>query len=427
MLKLLKGILLTVVVSFYLFPIYFTFLPSSINSKMLVAVFGIAAFVFNSIRNRGLMVSEQTLISGIIATVFSAWCLFCVYAADSHDMTYVTYVVSYLTWMTGAYGVYSALRLGYDEVDLPLLTRYLAYVCVAQCVLAVLIDNFTFLEELVDKFLNVGQEYCRRRDHRLYGIGAALDPAGIRFSTVLVLMAHQIATNRNLQAHRWYLVSAMINYSIILILGAVISRTTLVGAAMGLGYILFSLIKFRRGGFMTLKTIQMIYRFLMALTGIVIVTIVIYHHSVPFQGYFRFGFEAFFNWVETGEFRTHSSDILMQKMWIWPEDFRTWMIGRGTFADYVNKTDIGYCNFVFYCGVIGLLIFSVYFLYCHLSLNRKFRNFLICSLLLVALTFIFWAKVATDIFYIDALLFCIAADEMEEGDVLIGDSEIMIP
>ena len=117
----------------------------------------------------------------------------------------------------------------------------------------------------------------------------------------------------------------------------------------------------------------------------------------------------------------------MQKMWIWPEDFRTWMIGRGTFADYINNTDIGYCNFVFYCGVIGLLIFSAYFLYCHLSLNRKFRNFLICSLLLVALTFIVWAKVATDIFYIDALLFCIAADEMEEGDVLIGDSKVMIP
>ena len=424
--KLLKGIVLTMVVSFYLFPICFTFIPSSINSKMLLAVFGIACFVYNSIRNRELIVSEQTLVSGILAIIFSVWCLICVYAADSHDMTYASYVVSYLTWIAGAYGVYSALRLGYDEVDLPLMTRYLAYVCVAQCISAVLIDNFTFMEELVDKFMNEGQGFYKH-GHRLYGIGAALDPAGIRFSTVLVLMAHQIATNKRLQVNRWYLVSIMIDYSIIMILGAVISRTTLVGAAMGLAYILFSLIRFRRGGFMTLRTIRMIYRFLLALTGIVIVTIIIYRHSTPFQAYFRFGFEAFFNWVETGEFHTSSSDHLMQTMWIWPEDFRTWMIGRGTFADYINDTDIGYCNFVFYCGVIGLLLFSLYFLYCHLSLNRKFRGFLICSLLLVALTFIIWAKVATDIFFIDALLFCIAADEMEEGEVLIGDSEVMIP
>jgi len=424
--KLLKGIVLTMVVSFYLFPICFTFIPSSINSKMLLAVFGIASFVYNSIRNRELIVSEQTLVSGILAIIFSVWCLICVYAADSHDMTYASYVVSYLTWIAGAYGVYSALRLGYDEVDLPLMTRYLAYVCVAQCISAVLIDNFTFMEELVDKFMNEGQGFYKH-GHRLYGIGAALDPAGIRFSTVLVLMAHQIATNKRLQVNRWYLVSIMIDYSIIMILGAVISRTTLVGAAMGLAYILFSLIRFRRGGFMTLRTIRMIYRFLLALTGIVIVTIIIYRHSTPFQAYFRFGFEAFFNWVETGEFHTSSSDHLMQTMWIWPEDFQTWMIGRGTFADYINDTDIGYCNFVFYCGVIGLLLFSLYFLYCHLSLNRKFRGFLICSLLLVALTFIIWAKVATDIFFIDALLFCIAADEMEEGEVLIGDSEVMIP
>ena len=426
MLTLLKGILLTVVVSFYLFPISFTFIPTSINSKMLLAVFGIAAFAYEGIRNHGLMVSAQTLVSGILATVFSVWCLFCVFAADSHDMTYASYVVSYLTWMAGAYGVYSALRLGYDKVDLPLLTRYLAYVCVAQCLIAVLIDNSSFVEQLVDSFMDQGQDFYKR-GHRLYGIGAALDPSGIRFSTVLVLLAHQIATNKSLQVNRWYLVSIMIDYSIIMILGAVISRTTLVGASLGLGYILFSLIKFRKGGFMTLRMIQMIYRFLIALTGIVIVTVVIYRHSVPFQGYFRFGFEAFFNWVETGEFHTSSSDHLMQTMWIWPEDFRTWMIGRGTFANYINDTDIGYCNFVFYCGVIGLFLFSTYFIYCHLSLNRKFRNFLICSLLLVSLTFIIWAKVATDIFYIDALLFCIAADEMEEGDVLIKDSEIMIP
>lgn len=426
MLKLLKGILLTVVVSFYLFPFSFTFLPQSINCKILVAVFGIAAFVYDSTRKRGIMLSEYTIVSALIAIIFSAWCLFCVFAADTSDMTYASYIVSYLTWMTGAYGVYAALRLGYDRVDLPLLTRYLAYVCVAQCIIAVIIDNSTVVGELVDKFMATGQ-IVYKRGHRLYGIGAALDPAGIRFSTVLILLAHQIATNKTLQSNRWYLVSIMICYSIIMILGAVISRTTLVGAAMGVAYILFSLIKFSRGGFMTLKTIQMIYRFLIALTGIVIVTIIIYNNSVPFQNYFRFGFEAFFNWVETGEFRTHSSDVLMHTMWIWPEDFRTWMIGRGTFADYINDTDIGYCNFVFYCGVIGLFIFSVYFIYCHLVLNRKFRNFQICSLLLVALTFIIWAKVATDIFYIDALLFCVAADEMEEGEVLIGDSQLMIP
>lgn len=424
--RFLIAVVLTVVVSFYLFPISFTFIPRSINSKMLVAVFGIVSFVFDSIRNRGMMLSRQTIFSALLAVFFSAWCLISVVSANTSDYSYASYLVSYLTWMTGAYGVYSALRLRYGEVDLALLTRYLAIVCVAQCLLAVIIDNFTFAEELVDRFMAQGQGFYKR-GHRLYGIGAALDPAGIRFSTVLVLMAHQFSVNEKLRANRPNLISFLFGYSIIMILGAVISRTTLVGASMGLVYMLISLIKLRKGGFVTVKMIQMFYRFMALLVIIVLVTIVIYHRSESFHNYFRFGFEAFFNWVETGQFRTNSTDILMKKLWVWPDDFRTWLIGRGTFADYINDTDIGYCNFVFYCGLIGLFIFSIYFIYCHLSLNRKFRNFQICSLLLVALTFIVWLKVATDIFFIDALLFCIAADDMEEEGVLIGDTRIMEP
>lgn len=410
--RFLKGLVLLVVVSFYLFPISFTFLPNSINSKMLVAVFGIAAFVYDSIRNHGVMLSRYTIVSALIATVFSVWCLFCVFAADSHDYTYASYIVSYLTWMTGAYGVYSALRIGHGEVNLSLLTHYLSMVCVVQCALAVLIDNFTFFEDLIDKVMAVGQDFYKR-GHRLYGLGAALDPAGIRFSTVLILLAHLVAANEELRADRPALITHLVGFTVIMIFGAVISRTTLVGAALGVAYMLFSLVKMRKGGFMTVKMIQMFYRFIIIVGVIVLVTIVIYNKNITFRNYVRFGFEAFFNWVETGDFHTHSSDVLMKTMWIWPEDFRTWLIGRGTFADYINGTDIGYCNFVFYCGVIGLLIFSVYFIYCHLVLNRKFRNFQICSLLLVALTFIIWAKVATDIFYIDALLFCIAADPDE--------------
>lgn len=420
----MKGAVLLVVVSFYLFPISFTFLPHSINSKMLVAVFGIASFAYDSIRNHGLMLSKYTIVSALIATIFSVWCLFCVFAANTTDYTYASYIVSYLTWMTGAYGVYAALRIGHGEVSLSLLTHYLSMVCVVQCALAVLIDNFTFMENFVDSFMAQGQDFYKR-GHRLYGIGAALDPAGIRFSTVLVLLAHQVAANEKLRANRPALITHLVSFSIIMIFGAVISRTTLVGASLGLAYMFFSLVKLRKGGFMTVKMIQIFYRFMIIVGVIALVTIVIYNKSAAFRDYFRFGFEAFFNWVETGQFRTHSTDVLTKTMWIWPEDFRTWLIGRGTFADYINGTDIGYCNFVFYCGVIGLLIFSGYFIYCHLSLNRKFRNFQICSLMLVALTFIIWAKVATDIFYIDALLFCIASDEMEE--VLIGDSKIMIP
>jgi hypothetical protein len=169
--------------------------------------------------------------------------------------------------------------------------------------------------------------------------------------------------------------------------------------------------------------VQTFVRFLLLVGIIIVITILLYDHSEAFRNYFRFGFEAFFNWVETGVFHTSSTDILTEEMWIWPGDSVEWIVGRGTFGVFDNGTDIGYCNFIFYCGMVGLVIFSLYFIYCHLALNQKFRNFQIVSILLVALTFIVWIKVTTDIFFIDALLFCIAADEEEEG-VIVGETNI---
>ena len=145
------------------------------------------------------------------------------------------------------------------------------------------------------------------------------------------------------------------------------------------------------------------------MAGIIVATIFFYQTNNTFQGYLRFGFEAFFNWVETGEFTTSSTEIL-ETMWVWPTDTRSWIVGKGEFGVLYTNSDIGYCNFVNLCGIVGMVIFSVFFLYCHIVQNRKFRMFGLTSILLIALTFIIWLKVSTDIFFIDALLFCIVGD-----------------
>jgi hypothetical protein len=415
--RILIGFILTLVTSFYVFPVTFTFLPEAVNSKMLVAVFGIVMFVYDCIRKKAMELSQPTLIAMMLALLFSLWCMFCVTVAGTYDLTYATYIVSFLTWMTGAYGVYAALRIGYGEVDLWLMIRYLALVGVFQCVSAVLIDNNVAFSQFVDRFVS-GNEYYREHG-RMYGVGAALDPAGIRFSVILVMMAHQFSADPDVRSNGNYQTTNMIAYAVILIIGSTISRTTIVGGAMGVAYMVLTLIRLRQGGFVTIRMVRGFFIFIMVLAIILVVSVYFYRTSRTFEGYLRFGFEAFFNWAETGEFRTHSTDELSE-MWVWPSDMRTWILGRGTFGVFANDTDIGYCNFTFYCGLIGMFLFSLYFLYVHLVLNRKFRHFGITSLLLVALTFIIWLKVTTDIFFIDALLFCVAGDveEEEEGAAL---------
>ena len=403
------------VVSFYVFPITFTFLPDAINSKMLVAVFGILAYAYDSLRRGSAEISGVTLMAGLLAIIFSVWCLFSITVSNTPEKTYVNYIVSFATWLAGAYGVYAALRIEYERVDLEILVRYLALVGVFQCVAAVMNDNYTWFSSFVRKIWAYGPDYYER-NQRLYGIGAALDPGGIRFSVILVMMSHLFATHPKVRSNRQSQLTLLIAFSIITIIGSVISRTTLVGSGLGLAYIGFSLVKLRKGGFITLRMLQIYVVFLFAMAGVLAFSIYFYSVSQTFHGYLRFGFEAFFNWAETGEFRTHSTDIL-DTMWVWPEDTLTWLIGRGTFGVFQNGTDIGYCNFILYCGIVGLLIFSVFFIYCHWVQVHKFVNFHLAAILLITLTFIVWAKVTTDIFFIDAMLFCIAGDTLTEEEM----------
>ena len=150
-------------------------------------------------------------------------------------------------------------------------------------------------------------------------------------------------------------------------------------------------------------------RFWTIFSGLTILTIliciVLYRTNLVFRSNLRFGFEGFFNWAETGVFRTDSTDKLNSTMWVWPTDARGWAIGYGLFENWVFGTDIGYCRFTLYCGLVGMGIFSLFFVYNGLVLYTQFERFLFLPLFLTILTFMVWLKVATDIFFIYALFY----------------------
>jgi hypothetical protein len=70
-----RDIVLLWVTSFYLFPLIFTFLPESVNSKMIVATFGVAMFFYDCVQKRSFELSRTTIGATLLASVFSVWCL----------------------------------------------------------------------------------------------------------------------------------------------------------------------------------------------------------------------------------------------------------------------------------------------------------------------------------------------------------------
>ena len=415
--RIIVFIILVILTSFYIFPVSFVFLPESINSKILLAGFGIVAFFYDAIANRSFSIPRYILFSGLLAFVFSIWCLFCVAENGTDDMSYANYWISFFTWVFGAYAICFLIRQLTGKVDLGSVSFYLAAVCLVQCILAEWIDNSIVLRNWVDSVFVQGQEFFQEVN-RLYGIGAALDPAGVRFSVVLVLIAHQLAANerviQNISLSLFYLIA----FVVIVVIGSVIARTTWVGAIMGIAYMAFYYFRLNHGN-VSRNQIRFWSLFFGMTFLSILICIVLYRTNLDFRNNLRFGFEGFFNWAETGVFSTGSTDKLNQVMWIWPEDTRSWIIGKGLFENWVFATDIGYCRFTLYCGLVGLCLFSLFFIYNGLVLIRRFPKIVLMAIALTLLTFIIWVKVATDIFFIYALFYWLP-EEAESHESVVA-------
>lgn len=407
--------MLGVAVSFYFFPIGLTFLPQGVNTKIILAVFGALAFIWDSLRGDALKFSKYVFGAAAISVLFSISCYFSAVENYTNDMAYATYFVSFFTWLGGAYGVCSLLRSRYKKINFSLICTYLTWVGVAQCVSVLLIDNVPAFASFVDLFMNIGQWRVAELG-RKYGIGSALDPAGVRFSIILIFTAHQLST-KVLQEGKtrkilWYIFA----FCFITVVGNIVSRTTTVGAVIGLAYVLYYLARLDRGIIKSeqLKTVFLIAAFLaIAIPGLTY----LYNTNDNFHSDLRFAFEGFFNWRETGTWRTASTDKLNNEMWVWPSDPKGWLLGYGQFDNFIYSTDIGYCRFVLYCGLLGFSLFCLFFIYNAIQADLKFKEGWLLFMVLLALPFIIWLKVATDIFFIYALLMCVEPDE--EGDVLV--------
>lgn len=411
-LHFLISIVLVIVTSLFLFPISFSFLPEFVNTKMILAVIGVVAFTWESLRKGSLSVSWYALLSVIFAVLFSVWCYYSIVANGGGDNTYVRYWLSFAAWLGSAYAVCFFIRHLDGDLDLEKLVFYLSATCVIQCLLAWMIDSIPSLQRWVSAYIVQGEEFYQRVN-RWYGIGAALDTAGVRFSVVLILMAHVMTTDTKVAGTPWVAFYYFPAFIWIVIIGSIIARTTWVGALMALGYMIISYLRVRHGSINKEQVSFWVMLFLYIVIAVGI-SAWLYNKNPDFRQNLRFGFEGFFNWVETGVFRTDSTDKLNSIMWVWPKDTRTWIIGTGLFDNWVYGTDIGYCRFTLYCGLVGMTLFSLFFIFNGIAINYQLEHVALLSIFLIALTFVIWFKVATDIYFIYALITCLGSGKQEE-------------
>ncbi len=418
------GVIVTgLIFSLYFFPIEF-FALRGVNTKMGLAAIGLVVLGFSLAKdNRGIGNTDIFKLTAY-ACIVSLFGLASIVYNNTTDTAYATYIISFLVWLSAAFTVTKLMRGVHGYLSVDLICQYIIAICVFQCAVAVCNDIFPPLKSFLDSYIYQEQDFLTRV-HRMYGLGASLDTAGIRFSCALVMIAYLII-HQNDTTKRRNLFLLILSYMIIAIVGNMIARTTLVGVIVSFGYLIY------KTGIFKLRLSRESKRFwrwtlIISLCAVPIISY-LYNNNTIVHNNLRFAFEGFFNLVENGEWSTSSTDRL-KTMYVFPDNFKTWLIGDGYFSNPINTdpyftgkvvggyymgTDVGYLRFIFYFGLIGLFAFSLFIFRAAKTCAKTLPGQKALIYLFLLINFICWLKVATDIFLVFALLLNIEGEENEE-------------
>lgn len=423
--KFLANIFAVIITSCFLFPFFPTFMPM-VNTKMALAAVGLVILGKNRAESRDAVVNRQVFVMTLYALLVGVISLFSETYHGTGGNIYVTLFVSMWVWIGAAYTVSQFIKWIHGEVTVQLFFNYVILVCVFQCIIAVTKEYYSPLKMLVDNLVS-GEGFMGKAGSRLYGIGAALDVAGLRFSAVLVIITY-LCVNLKVSERRWKLIWYLIAYFIIVLLGNMMSRSTTIGFIISMAYLGYAIF-FKKE--QKENAIAFGKYFLIILTVILPVLMTLYYADDTFYKNIRFAFEGFFNWWEQGEYKNRSNSILLH-MIVWPDNWQDWLLGEGYFAQpnlvdpyyigpryegFYKGTDIGYCLFIFYFGLIGLACMIAYIVKAAFCGMERFPMYKGMFFMILAINLIGWCKVSTDIFPIFAPFLIIPAVSIQKNEL----------
>lgn len=434
MYKYLVHIISVILTSFYFFPIETVFLPG-VNTKMALAGIGLLILGKRLAQRRDAGINKDFFVLSLLALGISLISLLTMTINNTPDASFLTYFVSMWVWMGGAYTVVRWLDTAYGYVNVRLVCNQLIAVCVIQCLIAWTKDVYPPLQAWVDSFVGGEAFMGNTKEARLSGIGAALDVAGLRFSAVVVMIGYILSKAEEL-SHK-QVVTYLISFLIIAIIGNMMSRTTTVGVGLALVYWIYStnLLSLKQN----IKNQKLWFWLGGILCVIIPVFIYLYFANDTFYKNIRFGFEGFFSLWETGEWQTSSNDILLEHMVVFPDNWVTWLIGDGYAANPMDKTlsffdpyytgpiyhgyykgtDIGYLRYIFYFGLVGTFVFVFFMWKSAWACIHRFKNYKMMFLMILLVNYIGWFKVSTDIFLVFAIFLVLSKkDDVQTDNIL---------
>lgn len=422
--KYLAIIVTVILTSCYFFPFDIVFLPN-VNTKLIMAITSLVILSINLAKRRKGVINTDLMLLCFFALLVSFTSLFSVFFNNTRDFSYVTYIISMLVWMGGAYTLVTIIKMLHGNVTVSTIVYYLIGACVMQCFLALAINRNHDIETFCNCFCTELSDIKNYMDNgRLYGVGCAFDPAGLRLSAVLIMMSYFfpyiIVKDRQ---SKLTIIAYTLAFAFIAVVGNMIARSTTIGLLIGLIYILYRLKLYKC--IIDSETFSILKWALFIFIVSIIILVPLYYLDSNFRADFRFGFEGFFSLFEKGKWDVRSNNILFT-MYRFPETFKTWLVGDGYFfntnldpyytgkeyKEYYMATDVGYLRFIYYFGIIGLIAFVIFMCKATYICMHKYNEYQVLFFLMLILQLTIWFKVASDIFCVYAL-FLVANNDIK--------------
>ena len=420
----MRKILLMIAIGVLITCSYYSFdlaaFPNGPNTKMIVAVIGVLWFAYDNLlrRNSRTVQLPQVMMIGLLfAGIYSIINIFAIEFNGTYDYSYANYITTFLVWAFSVYPAIALIRITHGKVTLPILTYYLVATTLFQCVTGLIMDNNPAFDEFNGKIVYWQRDFFDRIG-RIRCFSTALDFGGVRFSLVLILSMAVLGREVAVRQNKIAVFCLLFSFFFISGVGNMVARTTTTGVVLGLllwvGYMVISDSQIAGASYIV-KT------FFSLLTLSLVIGVYLYNTDEYYYDLIRFAFEGFFNLVEEGEFTTDSTEVL-ESMWLWPSDTKTWIIGSGIYDNWAYGTDIGYCRLILYSGLIGFVTFALSFVYYAYYFSRKYPSYVWLFVSFLAMTFILWMKVSTDILMIYVFFFWFTTEESDYINVIFPEA-----
>lgn len=409
-----KTVFLLLLVFFYIYPVLFSFLPFELRIRTLFAIGGVVLLFF---RNYGQLQKAKFCIdrstSGllILSSIIAIITLFTSVINGTSDFVYLSMPFSVIVVLAAAYFITECFKLVYERISFELIAQYVVGAVVLQMVIAVI---FFLQPELMFQFnkLLVFEELEQQVIEatvglRIQGFGTNFFEAGVINSCSLILIFAALKCAKSKRQIFYYAISL----TLILIIGSMMSRTTLIGFSLGVLLWVLTSDFFR---FRISQRFLRIWKYFLYITGVIILCFLLLPSDFlnKFDDVTRFGFEMFFKYIDSGKFETASSNEL-KEVFLFPDQIKTILIGDGLLSDpgnpeyaYYMNTDVGYSRLIYYFGVVGTVMFFMFYLYlCYQTMQRNDKKYALFFMMLFLLVLVLHLKGCTNIMFFILLFY----------------------